>query len=140
MVCGSLRSCRIATFANNKWWCTSLESISTSDGHMPSRVADLGSQLRPEHAVVDIAPFPEVMQQRSEDQQVGTGNPSRENSCPRDGLGQVTIHRPDMNDRPRGGRSRTAPPLREKAGPTARLRFERLDYRYRVRAGGQQNQ
>ena len=38
MVCGSLRSCRIATFANNKWWYTSLDSISTSDGHMPSLV------------------------------------------------------------------------------------------------------
>ena len=38
MVCGSFRSCRIATLANSRWWNTSLDSISMSDGHMPSLV------------------------------------------------------------------------------------------------------
>ena len=60
--------------------------------------ADLGGEFGPDDAVVAAAALADVVAQRAEQQQVGTGHPGGECACPRNGFDEMAVDGPDVHD------------------------------------------
>ncbi len=75
-----------------------------------------GGQFSADDAVVTTAPLAQVVQQRTQQQQIGAGNPGAECACARDGFDEVAIDGPNVHRVP-GRQIPHHPPLREEPTP-----------------------
>ena len=101
-------------------------------------ISDRGGQFGTDDAVVSPSPLPDVVDQRTEHEQIRPSDASGESACIRGGFDQVPIHRPRMDGVARR-KIANGPPLRQESTPEPGP-VHRLDHRNRTRSRTQHDQ